>query len=740
MAPHPLFGCALGAALLTGAFLPSQSRPAAPRVYRDRIEPHWSGTRFWYALDQPQGPRQFVLVDAERGTKAAAFDAERVAQALGERIESIELSADDKSILLVGRDKAWQLDLASYALKDDPAPRRPESAQSRRRGERGERRPPLRSPDGKWAAFVRGHDLWLRELAGGAEHQLTRDGSQGDSYQRDARGARAVNLRAESRAADEPAPDVHWAPDSSRLVALRTRPAAEHDVHLIESSPRDQVEPKLVTLPYLKPGDQIAVRKPRLFDVTTRAEIPVEDALFPTPWALTELRWRRDSKRFTFLYNQRGHQLLRIVAVDAGTGKATTLLDEPSATFVDYAHKHFAEYLDQTGELVWMSERDGWNHLWLWDLDQGKPKLQITKGPWVVRSVDRVDRDSRRIWFSAGGIRPEQDPYHLHSCRVDFDGTGLTVLTEGDGNHTVQWAPDRRWFVDTWSRVDSPPVIELRRGEDGRLVCELERADIRELSAAGRRMPERFVAKGRDGTTDIFGILHWPKAFDPGARYPVLESIYAGPQGAFVPKSFRASYGQQELADLGFVVVQIDGMGTSQRSKAFHDVCWKNLGDSGFPDRILWLKAAAAKWPCLDLTRVGIYGGSAGGQSALRAVLAHGDFYQAAVADCGCHDNRMDKIWWNELWMGWPIGPHYAEQSNVTQAHKLTGKLLLIAGELDRNVDPASTMQVVNALIKADKDFEMLIVPGGGHGSGSSPYGRRRTREFFVRHLLGPER
>jgi dipeptidyl aminopeptidase/acylaminoacyl peptidase len=322
---------------------------------------------------------------------------------------------------------------------------------------------------------------------------------------------------------------------------------------------------------------------------------------------------------------------------------------------------------------------------------------------------------------------------------VNFDGTGLVVLTEGDGTHSLQFSPDRKFFLDTWSRVDLAPVNELRRSEDGQLVCNLEEADTRELLASGWRPPERFTATGRDGETDIYGIIHWPRNFDPQKRYPVIESIYAGPQDSFVPKSFHASYGSDRLKERGFIVVQIDGMGTSNRSKKFHDVCWKNLGDAGFPDRILWLKAAAAKHPAMDLARLGIYGTSAGGQSALRALLAHGDFYKAAVADCGCHDNRMDKIWWNEQWMGWPVGPHYEEQSNVTQAHKLQGKLLLMVAELDRNVDPASTMQVVNALIKADKDFEMLVVPGAGHGVAGTPYGQRRLVEFFERHFLARE-
>ncbi len=370
-------------------------------------------------------------------------------------------------------------------------------------------------------------------------------------------------------------------------------------------------------------------------------------------------------------------------------------------------------------------------------------KNPITKGEWVVRGGDRVDEEKRQVWFRAGGIRPEQDPYYVHFCRVNFDGAGLVILTEGDGTHEVQFSPDRRYLIDTYSRVDLPPVTELRRVEDGKLVCELERADWSELLAtrwATRwQPPERFVAKGRDGKTDIFGVIFRPTNFDAGKKYPVIEQIYAGPQGSFVPKGFRPFYGPQAMAELGFILVQIDGMGTSNRSKAFHDVCCKNLADSGFPDRILWLKAAAEKYPCMDLSRVGIYGGSAGGQSATAALLQHPDFYKVAVSDCGCHDNRMDKIWWNELWMGWPVGPHYAEQSNVTNAHKLRGKLLLMVGEQDRNVDPASTMQVVNALVRAGKDFDLLVTPGAGHGSGESPYGRRRRMDFFVRHLLGVE-
>jgi dipeptidyl aminopeptidase/acylaminoacyl peptidase len=606
-----------------------------------------------------------------------------------------------------GEEDPTTAEINRTSVPDAPAPPSPK-----------EREPPKgTSPDGQWQAFIEDHNVHLKNLDTGEQFALSSDGTAEDAY-----GDR-----------------IKWSPDSTRLVVIRTRKGDDRRVYFVESSPKDQLQPKLHSYDYLKPGDRIPLHKPRLFDVAARKPIPVSDELFDNPWSVTDVRWAPDSSRFTFLYNQRGHQVLRIVAVDAESGEARPLVDERSQTFIDYANKQFVRYLDETSEIIWSSERDGWNHLYLCDAETGRLKHQITKGRWVVRGVDRVDGLARQLWFRAGGVRPEQDPYYVHYCRVNFDGTGLVVLTEGDGTHSVEFSPDRRFFIDTWSRVDLPPVTELRRTGDGSLVCELERADWGALVETGWRPPERFRAKGRDGTTDVYGVIFRPTNFDAGRKYPVIEEIYAGPQGAFVPKRFRPYHKAQSLAELGFVVVKIDGMGTSHRSKKFHDVCWKNLGDSGFPDRVLWIKAAAEKYPWIDATRVGIYGGSAGGQSATRALLAHGDFYRVAVSDCGCHDNRMDKIWWNELWMGWPLGPHYEEQSNVTQAHRLQGKLLLIVGEKDRNVDPASTMQVVDALIKADKDFDLLVIPGTGHGSAETPYGNRRRQDFFVRHLLGVE-
>ncbi len=579
----------------------------------------------------------------------------------------------------------------------------------------------VRSPDGKWVAFVQNNNLWLRPVTGsGLPFALSQDGKATDSYDRDT---------------------VFWSPDSRKIAALRTEPGEEHTLYLVEQAPKDQLQPRLHTRDYAKPGDRVPRPRPQLFDIATRKQTSVAETLFPNPWSLGDVRWADDSRRFTFVYNQRGHQALRVIAVDAETGAVTTLVNETSDTFIDYSSKQFVRFLDDTHELIWMSERDGWNHLYLYDARAEVVKNQITKGGWVVRGVDRVDEAKRQLYFRAGGIVPGQDPYYVHFCRVNFDGTGLIVFTPGDGTHVLTYSPDGRFFIDTFSRVDLPPITELRSADDGKLVLDLERADVSALQATRWQTPERFFAKGRDGKTDIFGVIWRPTNFDPAARkYPVIEQIYAGPQSAFVPKAFSAFYGNpQQIAELGFVVVQIDGMGTNWRSRAFHDVCWKNLADAGLPDRIAWIRAAGQKYPSLDLSRVGIYGGSAGGQSALGALLFHGDFYKAAIADCGCHDNRVDKQWWNEQWMGWPVGPQYEKNSNATNAGNLSGKLLLVVGGMDDNVDPACTFQVVQALSDADKDFDLLVLPRSGHGAAESPYGKRRRMDFFVRHLLGVE-
>jgi dipeptidyl-peptidase 4 len=761
------FGLIAGALALCAAASAQPPATNAPtHVYRDQVDPHWftgaggDSNKFWYRVTVAADQMEFMLVDAAAGTRAPAFDHERLAKALADKtgtsvdphklpFDTIRFTGDGKSLRLIATNAAWECDLGTYQITDssvegtDRATNQAFGRRGRRGGfggGRGATQPvsgAIRSPDGKWEAYVHGHNLWLRNVKSGEESPLTYDANPNDSYARDESRNRAVEMEFATADPQTPTPDAMWSPDSKHLMAMRMKPGTERRVYLVHSSPEDQLQPKLESYPYLKAGDEVPIRKPHLFDVEAKKEIPVDDALFANPWAISDVRWVPDSSRFTFLFNQRGHQAMRILAVDAQTGAVKPIVDDESKTFIDYSGKSFTEYLDESGEIIWMSERDGWNHLYLFDAKTGAVKNQITKGEWVVRDVERVDREKRQVWFHAGGIVPGQDPYYLQLCRVNFDGTGLAILTEGDGTHTSRFSPDNRYFVDTWSRVDMPPVTELRNSADGKLICKLEEADAKELYATGWSNPERFVAKARDGVTDVYGVIWRPKGFDSAKKYPVIEDIYAGPQDSFAPKPFRASYQQKKLADRGFIVVQMDGMGTSNRSKKFHDYCWKNLADAGFPDRILWIKAAAAKYSYMDLTRVGIYGTSAGGQDSLRGMLDHGDFYKVCVSDSGCHDNRMDKIWWNEQWMGWPVDDSYTRSSNVTDAHKLQGKLLLMVGEMDQNVDPSSTMQVVNALIKADKDFDLLDMPGAGHGVARTPYGARRLEEFFVQNLLG---
>jgi dipeptidyl aminopeptidase/acylaminoacyl peptidase len=513
-------------------------------------------------------------------------------------------------------------------------------------------------------------------------------------------------------------------------------PAQEHPVHLIESAPKDRVEPRMRTIQYLKPGDRIEQRWPRLFARDGR-EVPVDRALFANPWDIGSFRWSADGKTFFFLYNQRGHQVLRMLAVDAATGAVRTVVEETSATFVDYSQKSWHHWLGD-GELLWTSERDGFNHVLLVDAATGKVKRRVTEGPWMVRSVESVDEAGRTLLLRVMGIDPSQDPYHVHWMRVPIDGGAPVRLTQGDGTHELSWSPGHAWYVDTWSRVDLAPVHELHRGSDGALVCELGRADASALVAKGWVWPERFTTAGRDGKTPVWGVIWRPDGSGADATpRPVVEKIYAGPHDFFVPKAFAVRHGGEGMLDAGFVVVQVDGMGTNWRGKAFHDVCWKNLKDAGLPDHVAWLRAAGASRPWMDLARVGIFGGSAGGQSAMRALLDFPEVYKAGVADCGCHDNRMDKIWWNEAWMGWPVDESYERSSNVADAAKLRGRLMLIVGELDENVDPASTMQVSAALVRAGKEHELVVVPGAGHGAAETPYGSRRRLEF-LRQCLQP--
>jgi len=693
----------------------------------------WIGKthRFWYKKSV-EGGSSFFVVDADKKEKRPAFDhntlAAGLSKVLGEKVKSndlpfrsIEFSKDEKSIEFTVGTFRYSCDLKAYACKKVGPARR----WRRDRFDMWQRGPAPQaaseetkaSPDGKREAFIKNYNVAVRFKETGEEFFLSRDGSEGNYYTFSS---------------------ITWSPDSKKIAAFRLRRGYHRIVHYVESSPSDQLQPRHHEMEYAKPGDALDIEQPVLFLIDEKKTIFVDNSLFPNPYEMSAPVWRKDSRAFTLEYNQRGHQVYRILEVDGTTGRASALISEEPETFFDYSGKKYRYDIEDGREIIWMSERDGWNHLYLYDGSTGKVKNRITRGQWVVRDVDKVDEEKKQVFFRASGMDSGQDPYFVHAYRINFDGTGLTALTEAEGNHSISYSSDMAYYLDTWSRVDLPPCTELRRTSDRKIIKEVEKADISRLVEAGWKPPEVFAAKGRDGRTDIWGIIIRPLDFDPSKKYPVVEYIYAGPHSSHVPKSFSPCHRMQPLAEMGFILVQIDGMGTSNRSKAFHDVCWKDLGDAGFPDRILWHKAVAAKYPYYDISRVGIYGNSAGGQNTLGGLLFHPEFYKVGVSSCGCHDNRMDKIWWNEQWMGWPIGPEYAASSNVDNAFRLRGHLLLIVGEMDTNVDPSSTLQVVNALIKANKNFDLLVIPGGGHGMGGE-YGQRKMFDFFVRHLHGVE-
>ena len=525
-----------------------------------------------------------------------------------------------------------------------------------------------------------------------------------------------------------------FSPDGRYYATVRIVPAPKHYVYYVESSPKDRLEPVLHKQEYAKPGDSLNFRVPVIVDVATGRVIEPSTELFRHQYQVSAPRWDMNSQTVTFEYNERGHKVFRVLEMNLA-GQVRTLIEERNDKYVNYSRQQRHDLSD--GErIVWTSERDGRNHIYLYSRQKGLIR-QVTRGEFYVRGIQHIDEKKGLVYFSACGMNKQEDPYLIHYYRIGLNGKGLTCLTPEEGNHSVVYSSDMKYLIDTWSTVTTPPVSVLRSAESGKVLLTLEKADISQLQAAGWRAPEVFVAPGRDGVTPMWGLIIRPSNFDPARKYPVIEYIYSGPGDQYVPKSFREwHWGMAELAELGFIVVQLDAMTTSFRTRQFEEVCYKNLKDAGLPDRIEWIKAAARKYPYIDADRVGIYGCSAGGQNALSAVLFHGDFYKAAYAACGCHDNRMDKIWWNEQWMSYPVDSSYVECSNVENAWRLERPLMLVVGEMDDNVDPASTMQVVNALEKAGKDFELVVIPGARHTMGET-YGDHKRMDFFVRHLLG---
>ena len=655
---------------------------------------HWARSTAWcdsshvlhYQIATPQG-NQYIAYDADKAEAKAYHSREALEKALG-----LKPRMAPKPQFGRHHERHWmEVDEENEAY-------------------------PIPSPDGKMEAYIEGYNVVLHEVGKPYTEKriLTQDGTIGKYYSN----------------------RIQWSPDGSRIFVCKRIPVEKRYVYYVESSPADQLQPILHKQEYAKPGDALPQHFPVIIDVKTGAKVEADPHLIENQYDLEWMQWTPNGKEVTMEYNQRGHHLYQVLAMDAQTGKLRTIVEERSQKFVNYA-RMWRQFIHEGKQLLWASERDNWNHLYLYDVEKGKVIRQITKGAWCLREVQRVDEEKGVIYFSASGVNPQEDPYLIHYYKIGLDGKNMVALTPEEGNHSATYSYDYRYLVDTYSKVDQAPITVLRDATTGKLIQTLEQADITKLKQHGWVAPEVFVAKGRDGKTDMWGIIQRPTNFDPAKKYPVIEYIYAGPGDAYTPKSFIPyNWNMTSLADLGFIVVQLDAMGTAWRGKQFEEVCYKNLKDAGFPDRELWIKAAAKKYPYMDAERVGIFGASAGGQESTTAVLLHGDFYKAAYSSCGCQDNRMDKIWWNELWMSYPIDSSYVECSNVENAYKLERPLMLVVGEMDDNVDPSSTYQVANALIKAGKDFELVVLPGVHHTMGEY-FGEHKRYDFFVKNLLG---
>jgi dipeptidyl-peptidase-4 len=594
------------------------------------------------------------------------------------------------------------------------------------------------SPDGKKAAFIRDWNLWVRDIATGKEFQLTSDGVENYGYATDNAGWRHSDR-----------PVLRWSPDSKKIATFRQDQRAVSDMYLVSTNVG---APKLEKWKYPLPGEPIITIERVIIEIDTprviRLQIP-PDARRSTlcddiscDGSFTDTEWSADSQKLAFVSSSRDHKQAVLRVADAATGEVRDLHEEKVATQFESGRGAVNwRYLPASNEFIWYSEKDDWGHLYLYDAANGRLKNQITKGNFVVTRIVRLDERNRRIYFEATGREAGRDPYFTHFYSVDFDGRNLKLLTPEDGNHQISVSPDERYFLDTFSKPDVPPTVVLR-DMTGRQIMVVEQTDITRLTATGWKPPTPVTVKDRNGKWDLYGLMFTPTRLDPTKKYPIVNYIYPGPQsGGVGSRSFSAGRSDhQALAELGFIVVVIDGTCNPHRSKSFHDACYGNMADNTLEDQIAGLKQLALKYPFMDLDRVGIWGHSGGGFATAAAMFRYPDFYKVGVSQSGNHDNRNYEDDWGERYIGLLAGDNYEKQANQIYAKNLKGKLLLAHGGMDDNVPPYNTYLVVDALIKANKDFDLIIYPNARHGyAGDNFYMTRRRWDYFVKHLLGAE-
>ncbi|HEX7118219.1 MAG TPA: DPP IV N-terminal domain-containing protein [Longimicrobiales bacterium] len=715
-----------------------------PLVSGMTVRPNWlDEDRFWYRNTTAEGT-EYVLVDPARRTRRLAFDHERLAEALSAAVHAryspTNLPLRDMQLADDARSLTVELPVGRYTCDLDEY--RCEAAG----GDRGAPRNSVVSPDGRRAAFIRDHDLWVLDLETGEETRLTTDGVEDFGY--------ATNNAGWTRS-DRPV--LLWSPDSRRIATFQHDARGVGEMYLVTTNVG---HPKLDAWKYPLPGDSVIFRIHRVvIDVdaeggpnVVRLQMP------PDPHRSTvcdhvycdgrwvDVQWSEDGERLFFVSSSRDHKRATLREADPETGAVRDILEETVETFYESGHDTFNwRVLPETNEVIWFSRRDDWGHLYLYDLETGRLKNRITTGDWNVLQVLRLDPERRTLWF-IGNEREPGDPYFQYLYSIRLDGSGLTLLTPDSANHEITFSPSGRYFIDAASTPDTPPVTVLRDADTGEVVLELEEADISRLVATGWKPPIPFTVKARDGKTDLYGLLYRPTDFDPSKKYPIINHIYPGPQtGSVRGRSFRPARGDaQAIAELGFIVVELDAMGTPMRSRSFHEAYYGNMGDNGLPDQIAGMRQLAERYAWIDLDRVGIYGHSGGGFASARAILAYPDFFDVAVSQAGNHDNRNYEDDWGEKWQGLLDAradgtTNYDNQANQLLAENLEGKLLIAHGTTDDNVPPYGTLLLVNALIEANKDFDLILFPNRPHGFGNEPYMMRRRWDYFVRHLLGAE-
>jgi dienelactone hydrolase len=706
-------------------------------IYNSWVEPSWQegGCNFVYSVNTRKG-KEFFRVDAQARTKVPAFDQEKLALLLADSLKKVVKPYElpiSKCTITGENEVAFMAGERQWVYRTDTNLLLPKSNEHQLSPTES------LSPDGKWIAFIKDGNIYLKDKNSVEEYQLTTDGAPENGY--------GCNLdwyftRNDSKGEqNEYSIEVYWSKDSKKLIVPRYDRRNVRRLQLMKYDDVEGFQSELISYERALAGDTVLTMADfYIFDVASQKGLKVNLPSNPEFLGTYFYTFEGCPKAYHVRY-YRGYKTRELFEIDLETGKARSVLVESyPKSFVDL-YTETLEVMYDRNEFIWRSEMDGWCHLYLYNLSTGQPVNQITRGSFYVYSLEHIDSKTGTLWFTAGGMDSSRNPYQKYLYSINKNGKNLKLLTPEEATHDIRISPDKKFFVDNYSSHKDPNIAVVRNLKDGKIAMGVEKTDIDDLVKMGWKPAETFSMLADDGETLLYGLIIRPTNFDSTKKYPVIDATYTGPHTICTPQTFSGSVLNMNLslAELGFVVVYIDGRGSAYRSKAFHDVSYARLG-YGLVDHVYAIKKLAQKYAYIDTTRVGIYGHSAGGYDATRGLLLFPEFYKVAVSSAGDHDHRMEKVWWPELYQGFPVDTQYQNQSNITNADKLKGSLLLATGDLDNNVNPSATIKLAEELTKANKDFELLILPNEDHGGCFwNKYFIRKRWDFFVRHLLGQE-